>query len=152
MSITAPSLVLGLRGRAPRLVDPLDDDTQADPADDLLQAIAGALTAARSYLAAAWGERPTRVETEEDLREALARERTNLGLTRREAEVLPHLARGLTNREIAAQLVISVRTAEHHVAHIMRKLPTPNRRAAGEIARRLARPAAPRALQGARPC
>jgi DNA-binding NarL/FixJ family response regulator len=149
MSITAPSLGLSLPGEHRlRLVDPAGDDTQGDPADDLLQALAGAFTAALSYLAAAWGERPARPESDEDIREALARERTNLGLTRREAEVLPLLARGLTNREIAAHLVISIRTAEHHVAHIMRKLPAPNRRAAGEIARRLAYPTAPRALPG----
>jgi DNA-binding NarL/FixJ family response regulator len=145
MSTIAPSLVLSFPGGEP--VRPLD--TQTDPADDLLQALAGAFTAALSYLAAAWGDRPTRPETEDDLREALARERTNLGLTRREAEVLPLLARGYTNREIAAHLVISVRTAEHHVAHILRKLAAPNRRAAGEVARRVAYPTPPRALPGA---
>mgnify|MGYP003288666154 CR=1 FL=1 len=45
-----------------------------------------------------------------------------LGLTPREAEVLALLARGYTNREIAAALVISVRTAGVHVSHILRKL------------------------------
>jgi predicted ATPase/DNA-binding CsgD family transcriptional regulator len=43
-------------------------------------------------------------------------------LTPREREVAALIARGLSNREIAARLVISVRTAETHVQHIMAKL------------------------------
>ena len=43
-------------------------------------------------------------------------------LSEREREVLRLLALGHTNQEIAAQLFISVRTAETHRAHIMRKL------------------------------
>jgi non-specific serine/threonine protein kinase len=43
-------------------------------------------------------------------------------LTRREAEVAALAARGLTNRDIAAQLFISVRTVEVHVDHILTKL------------------------------
>jgi DNA-binding CsgD family transcriptional regulator/tetratricopeptide (TPR) repeat protein len=60
-----------------------------------------------------------------------------LGLTPREAEVLALLARGYTNREIAAALVISVRTAGVHVSHILRKLGAPNRLEAAAIAHRL---------------
>jgi DNA-binding CsgD family transcriptional regulator/tetratricopeptide (TPR) repeat protein len=63
-----------------------------------------------------------------------------LGLTPREAEVLALLARGYTNREIAAELVISVRTAGVHVSHILRKLGAPNRGEAAAIAHRLAPP------------
>jgi two-component system, NarL family, response regulator NreC len=44
------------------------------------------------------------------------------GLSEREHEVLRLLALGYTNQEIAKQLVISVRTAETHRAHIMQKL------------------------------
>lgn len=44
------------------------------------------------------------------------------GLTRREQEIAGLLAEGLTNREIAARLVISLRTAETHVDHILTKL------------------------------
>jgi DNA-binding NarL/FixJ family response regulator len=44
------------------------------------------------------------------------------GLSEREREVLQLLALGHTNKEIAKQLVISVRTAETHRAHIMQKL------------------------------
>ena len=43
-------------------------------------------------------------------------------LTRREAEVAALVARGLTNRDIAAQLYLSIRTVEVHVDHILTKL------------------------------
>jgi DNA-binding NarL/FixJ family response regulator len=42
--------------------------------------------------------------------------------TRRERQVAALVARGLTAREIAAELVISPRTAESHVATILTKL------------------------------
>ena len=48
-------------------------------------------------------------------------------LTRREQEVGELVSKGLTNREIAASLVISVRTAEKHVDRIMSKLGLANR-------------------------
>ena len=60
-----------------------------------------------------------------------------LGLTAREAEVLDLIARGCTNREIAATLVISVKTAGIHVSHILQKLGVPNRLEAAAIAHRL---------------
>ena len=44
------------------------------------------------------------------------------GLSAREVEVAALVAGGLTNREIAARLVISERTAGNHVAHILTKL------------------------------
>jgi non-specific serine/threonine protein kinase len=43
-------------------------------------------------------------------------------LTRREREVADLVAHGLSNREIADRLVISQRTAESHVEHILTKL------------------------------
>jgi DNA-binding CsgD family transcriptional regulator/tetratricopeptide (TPR) repeat protein len=63
-----------------------------------------------------------------------------LGLTSREQEVLSLLARGYTDREIAATLVISVKTASVHVSHILRKLGAPNRQEAAAIAHRLTPP------------
>ena len=46
------------------------------------------------------------------------------GLTRREDEVLALLREGLTDAQIAERLVISRRTAEHHVAAVLAKLGT----------------------------
>jgi DNA-binding NarL/FixJ family response regulator len=68
-----------------------------------------------------------------------------LGLTPREVEVLGLVARGYTNRQIAAALVISVKTASVHVSHILAKLQVQNRVEAAAIAHRLAAatPAAP---------
>ncbi|MEO5665419.1 MAG: LuxR C-terminal-related transcriptional regulator [Nocardioides sp.] len=44
------------------------------------------------------------------------------GLTRRESEIAGLLAEGLSNKEIAGRLVISQRTVETHVDHILGKL------------------------------
>src|SRR5256885_12747627 len=43
-------------------------------------------------------------------------------LTRRERQIAELVAGGLSNRQIAARLVISRRTAETHVEHILVKL------------------------------
>jgi DNA-binding NarL/FixJ family response regulator len=48
-------------------------------------------------------------------------------LTRREAEVLRHMALGFTNAEIAEELGIAVKTVEEHVEHVLRKLGAKNR-------------------------
>jgi HD-GYP domain-containing protein (c-di-GMP phosphodiesterase class II) len=56
------------------------------------------------------------------------------GLTPREVEVLIHLARGSTNKEIATALGIAVRTANHHVENIYGKLDVTTRAAAAVFA------------------
>ena len=43
-------------------------------------------------------------------------------LTRREKEVAALVAQGLTNRQIAKELVVSERTVENHVANILKKV------------------------------
>jgi FixJ family two-component response regulator len=60
-------------------------------------------------------QRQNRAAIEYD-RERLAR------LTRREREIMDLVARGLLNKQVAAELGISVRTVEAHRARIMQKL------------------------------
>ena len=56
--------------------------------------------------------------------------RRDAPVTPREREVLALLAEGLTNREIAARLVLSEHTVHRHVTNILRKLDVPSRAAA----------------------
>jgi pSer/pThr/pTyr-binding forkhead associated (FHA) protein len=49
------------------------------------------------------------------------------GLTKREVQVLRLLAGGRSNREIASDLVLSVRTVERHVSNIYDKIKTHSR-------------------------
>jgi DNA-binding CsgD family transcriptional regulator len=60
-----------------------------------------------------------------------------LELTARELEVMALLAAGRTNREIAAELVISEKTASVHVSHILAKLGVRNRVEAAALAHTL---------------
>lgn len=66
----------------------------------------------------------------------LSNERTLIyeTLTERELEVLALLAQGMPNKEIAAHLVISERTAKFHVSSIMGKLGATNRTEAVALA------------------
>ncbi len=59
-------------------------------------------------------------------------------LTPREHEILQLLAQGLSNPQIAARLVISPKTAEHHVGSILRKLSFASRSEAAVYAATLA--------------
>ena len=55
------------------------------------------------------------------------------GLTSRQLDVARLVARGLTNAELAQQLYISTRTADHHVSAVLTKLGLGTRR---EVVRR----------------
>lgn len=57
-----------------------------------------------------------------------------MGLSDRETEVLGLVAQGCSNAEIASRLVISRRTAEHHVQHIYTKIGVSSRAAAALFA------------------
>jgi DNA-binding CsgD family transcriptional regulator len=52
---------------------------------------------------------------------------TSGALTRRELEILRHMASGATNAQIATRLVLSEGTVKSHVKHILRKLGAVNR-------------------------
>lgn len=58
-------------------------------------------------------------------------------LTEREREVLALVAKGKTNKEIAADLVISEATARNHISHIFEKLGLSRRSEAAALATRL---------------
>jgi DNA-binding NarL/FixJ family response regulator len=58
-------------------------------------------------------------------------------LTRRELQVLELVAEGRSNREVAAGLFISEKTASLHVSHILAKLGVASRGQAGAVAHRL---------------
>jgi len=61
--------------------------------------------------------------------------RRNLGLTRREQQLVHMIGRGLTNKEIATQLSLSEQTVKNHVHRMLRKLGANDRLAAVELCR-----------------
>ncbi|PDT72478.1 response regulator transcription factor [Bradyrhizobium sp. C9] len=52
---------------------------------------------------------------------------TDQGLTRREGEVLKLIGQGMSNKEIARDLKLSLATVKHHVHHVLQKLGLPRR-------------------------
>jgi DNA-binding NarL/FixJ family response regulator len=58
-------------------------------------------------------------------------------LTARETEVLYHVARGETDKEIADNLFVSRKTVSSHVSNILGKLAVTNRREAARTAFRI---------------
>jgi DNA-binding NarL/FixJ family response regulator len=57
------------------------------------------------------------------------------GLTQREGEVLALVAKGLSDKEIAAKLSISVHTVKSHLRNILARLQVNNRREAARLAK-----------------
>lgn len=55
------------------------------------------------------------------------------GLTRREQQLLPLIAQGLTNKEIASHLCLSEQTVKNHVHRILRKVGVESRLSAVQI-------------------
>ena len=97
---------------------------RAEAADELRKMVVGGALdgeAAEAVLAAAGHRRA-------------ARAALPAGLTAREAEVLRLLALGCTTRQVADQLTITPKTADHHVQHIYGKLGVSTRGAAALFA------------------
>ncbi len=61
--------------------------------------------------------------------------RHNLGLTRREQQLVQMIGNGLTNKEIAMQLNLSEQTVKNHVHRMLRKVGATNRFGAVELCR-----------------
>jgi DNA-binding CsgD family transcriptional regulator len=59
------------------------------------------------------------------------------GLTTRELEILPLIAEGMRNSQIAKRLIVSEKTVDHHVSAILRKLDVQTRGQAAAEATRL---------------
>ncbi len=129
-----PEMVAGLVRRAHQALDevralctPLDARPALTRADTLVERLATVIPAraplvaaeilATDTLAAPHSEMPERVPEPQPGNPAAAE-----WLTPREGEVLRLIAGGLSNREIAAKLFLSVRTAERHIANIYKKI------------------------------
>ena len=91
------------------------------PADRLLDAVRVA-AAGDAMLAPSVTRRLIQQFTRAAAPEAEAAHPKLAELTPRELDVLKHVARGLSNAEIAAELVLGENTIKTHVAHVLRKL------------------------------
>ncbi|MFD1507598.1 AAA family ATPase [Georgenia yuyongxinii] len=92
----------------------------------------GEMTAAISHADAAWSQAGLRGRDLCGLFNPLDQA---VNLTARERELAVAVARGYTNQEIAARMVLSVRTVENHVFAACRKLQVDNREDLGRAAR-----------------
>ncbi|MFQ5645132.1 MAG: response regulator transcription factor, partial [Thiogranum sp.] len=63
-------------------------------------------------------------------------EQSTSPLTSRERQVLTRVSEGLTDKEIAARLSLSIHTVKSHMRNILAKLHVENRHAAAAYARR----------------
>jgi len=61
--------------------------------------------------------------------------RHNLGLTRREQQLVHLISHGLTNKEIASQLNLSEQTVKNHIHRMLRKVGAADRLSAVELCR-----------------
>ncbi len=62
-----------------------------------------------------------------------SRIRRQLGLSRREQQLVPFLSQGLTNKEIAARLNLSEQTVKNHIHRMLQKMGVPDREAIVEL-------------------
>lgn len=63
------------------------------------------------------------------------RAKSQMGLTRREQQLVPLIAQGYTNKEIASQLHLSEQTVKNHVHRILQRIGASDRLAVGDIIR-----------------
>jgi DNA-binding NarL/FixJ family response regulator len=63
------------------------------------------------------------------------RSKSNAGLTRREQELVPLIAKGMTNKEIASKLNLSEQTVKNHIHRILQRMGASDRLAVVEKVR-----------------
>ena len=123
-----PRLALRLAGAAEAYGD-VNQFSMPGPMVEIVDRWLASARAKAGPAAARWLAEGRRLSPEQAVALVLANEQDDAPapgprptLTRRETEVAALAARGLTNRDIAAQLFLSVRTVEVHVDHILTKL------------------------------